>query len=517
MQPVRRSFLAALLCLAVVRPAAADVRLPSIFADHMVVQREQPVPVWGWAKAGEQVQAALAGQTKTATADADGRWKLTFDALPAGGPHELVVQGGNRLAIRDVLVGEVWLCSGQSNMAMTVNRALNYEEEQKAATNPQIRQFKVASTYAADPQEDCKGDWSICSAETVGGFSATAYFFAREIARVLQLPVGIVNSSVGGTPIDSWISESAQHDSAELRDLFAKVEASRQAFNAEEAKARYEQQLAKWRENAKAARAAGQQPPRAPQDPVAQFERKANLGGLFNGMIAPIIGYGFRGALWYQGEANSTPDKAAYYRHQLPLLVTDWRTRHGSGDFPFAWVQLPNFKGAGRNWPMVREAMLQATRLPHTGTAVTIDVGETGDIHPKNKQEVGRRLALWALATVYGKSGITLPPVVAGTKVENGTFIVTLQPADASLVQEAGQPDLRIAAIAGADRQWKPATVGVLSGGRLSFRSAEVPEPVAVRYLWSNDPRGGLIRTADGLPISPFRTDDWDAVTPFDQ
>lgn len=504
------------LLLAIVRTAPADVTLPAIFSDHMVLQRDRVNPIWGRASPGEMVTVKISSQSATATADADGRWSTSLGPLPAGGPHALTVTGRNSVTAQDILVGEVWLCSGQSNMAMTVNRAANFETEQAAANHSRVRQFKVAMQYAGDPQAECQGSWAVCSPQTVAGFSATAYFFARELSQTLQVPVGIVNASVGGTPIEAWISESAQRSSPELRESIAQLDASRAAFNPEQARAQYETRLAKWREDARAARAAGQTPPRAPQDPVAQFERKSNCGGLFNGMIAPVIGYGFRGALWYQGEANTIPEKAPLYQPQLELLVVDWRSRHTGEEFPFAWVQLPGFRGAGRNWPLVREAMLKATRLPNTGTAVTIDVGESSDIHPKNKQSVGKRLALWALTSVYGQSH-PLPPVrYAVESTAGGSVLVRAEPA-AALTVDDGEASIRFAAVAGVDRQWKPARVEIVDGGKLRFSSSEVPQPVAARYQWSNDPPARCIRVTGGLPISPFRTDDWDSVAPFDQ
>ncbi|MCA9053677.1 MAG: sialate O-acetylesterase, partial [Planctomycetaceae bacterium] len=506
------------LALGCVGVTQAEVRLPTIFSDHMVLQRDQEIPVWGWADAGEKVTVHLGDAEQTTAADDQGNWSLKLASRAAGGPHELVVQGENRIAIDDVWIGEVWLCSGQSNMAMTVNRAKDFETEQAAAELPRIRQFKVAATYAAEPQTDCKGEWVICSPQTVGGISATAFFFAREIERELKAPVGIINSSVGGTPIDSWISEDAQRESPDLRELFSQIEASRKNFDAVKEAARYEAQLSKWKEAAKAARAAGTPVPRAPRDPVAQFEKKANCGGLYHGKVAPFIRYGFRGALWYQGEANSTPERAGWYQHQLPLLVNDWRTRHGGGEFPFAWVQLPNYRGAGRNWPLVREAMLQATSTPNTGVAVTIDVGETADIHPKNKQEVGRRLALWAEREVYGEKRVPPVPQYAGHSAEGGAIVVKLRPQiDSRLLIPNEADDLAFAAVAGEDRTWKPAKVEAATGNSLRFSSPEVSNPVAVRYLWANDPQVEVIRTAAGLPISPFRTDDWDVTQPFDE
>ncbi|MFV0444284.1 MAG: sialate O-acetylesterase [Planctomycetaceae bacterium] len=515
-----------LSCAACTAVAMAEVKLPAIFSDHLVLQREQAIPVWGWAAAGEEIAVTLHGQTVKTKADPTGQWSLRLPAQEAGGPYELGVRGTNEITLSDVWVGEVWLCSGQSNMAMTVSRAQNVEAEQAAGNRPRIRQFKTGTAYSRQPKTDCKGEWTVCSSDTVGGFSATAYFFAREIEQRLDVPVGIINSSVGGTPIDSWISEAAQRESAALRPLFEQVDAQRNAFDPEQARTRYEQQLAKWKETAKAARAEGKQPPRAPQDPVAQFEKKANYGGLFNGMIVPVMDYGFRGALWYQGEANTTPEKAPYYAVQLPLLVQDWRARHDQGEFPFAWVQLPNFRGVGRNWPLVREAMFKAASLPETGVAVTIDVGERADIHPKNKQEVGRRLALWALADVYGRRVRRVPRPGKGHAVD-GAMEVDLTSSDTAVVVESFEPSLAIAAIAGKDQQWHPAKIEVSGGRKLRFSSSEVAEPVAVRYLWANDPPAAPVRMANGvpispittpevLPISPFRTDDWSQAEPFD-
>jgi sialate O-acetylesterase len=496
--------------------ARAEVKLPSIFSDHMVVQRDQPIPIWGWAAAGEKVTVTLGDKSTEAVAGADGKWSAKLAQQSSGGPLELRVKGtSNEVFVKDVLVGEVWLCSGQSNMAMAVNRALNFEQEQAAANHPRIRHFKVAGGASAEPREDCQGTWEVCSADTVGGFSATAYFFGREVQRATGVPVGLINSSVGGTPIDSWISQEAQQSDPNLKPLFETIAAAKKAVNTEAVKAKYEKDLAAWKEAAKQAKAAGQTPPRAPRDPIALAERKGDVGGLYNGMIAPVIAYGFRGAIWYQGEANSTPEKAGYYQFQLPLLVKDWRARHGGGDFPFGWVQLPNYGGAGRNWPVVREAMFKALAVPHTGMAVTMDVGETKDIHPKNKQEAGRRLAQWALADVYGQKVAGSGPRYSGYEVKDGKVLISFTQADGLALSNAPDSPL-VLAIAGADRQWKPAQ-GTIEGGKLVVSSPEVAAPAAVRYLWSNDPPAAPLKNGAGLLASPFRTDDWSEATPLDQ
>ncbi len=484
--------------------ALADVKLPAIFSDHLVLQRDAAVPVWGWAEPGEEVSVALGAQAKTTKADANGKWSVKLEPLAAGEGLTLTVKGKNTLTVQDVLVGEVWLGSGQSNMAMTVKGALNFEQEKSAANFPKIRMFTVKSGAAATVQDDCQGRWEVCSPETVGAFSATLFFCGREIHRALGVPVGLINSSVGGTPIESWISAEAQQASPELKAFFELQQKSEKLFDPVKAKAVYEKQLAAWKESAKQARAENQAPRPAPRDPVALRARKGNVGGLFNGKIAPLIPYAIRGVLWYQGEANSTSEKAPFYQYQLPLLVKDWRARWGA-DFPFAWAQLPNFDGGARDWPTVREAMLKTLALPKTGMGINIDIGEAKDIHPRNKQEAGRRLALWALGAVHGKQGATSGPLPAGHEIRGGTVVLKFLHTDGGLMAKEG--GLRGFVIAGEDKIWKPAQARI-DGGQVIVSHPEIPQPRAVRYAWENNPVGNLYNGA-GLPASPFRTDSW--------
>jgi len=486
--------------------ARADVRLPAIFSEHAVLQSDVAVPVWGWADAGEKVEVSIAGRTKSATPGADGKWMVNLEPLKADAkPMELIVKGKNTLTVKDVLVGEVWLGSGQSNMALQVSRAKDFEQEKAAANLPEVRMFTVSSGASAKAEDDCKGSWVVCSPETVGSFSAALFFFGREIHKVLGGPVGLIHSSVGGTPIESWIAPEAQKASPELRASFAMTNSADASFNAEEAKAKYEKALAKWKEDAQAAKAAGKPAPPSPRDPLAQRARKGNVGGLFNGKIAPLIPYAIRGALWYQGEANAGGGKAQLYQYQLPLLVTDWRKRWGC-EFPFAWVQLPNFSRPGDGWPLVREAMLKTLRLPKTGMAITIDIGEQKNIHPANKQDVGRRLSLWALGTVYGKKvESTSGPLPAGHEVRSSEFALKFSHADGGLAAKGGE--VKGFTIAGVDKQWKPAKARI-EGDKVIVSSDEVSKPVAVRYAWQDWPECNLTN-GTGLPASPFRTDDW--------
>ena len=491
------------LCLAacsLTSGAQAELRVARLFSEHAVLQAEKPLPIWGWATAGEDVTVELAGQTVKVKADAKGAWKATLAALKSGGPHTLTVSSASgKVTAGDILVGEVWLGSGQSNMAMTVSRSKDFAAEQKTANLPQIRHFNVQGNATATPAQDCQGQWVICTPETVGNFSATAYFFGREIHQVLKQPVGLINSSVGGTPIDSWIDASAQRSCKDLAPLLSK----KPAVDLEAAKASYERQKLAWQAAAKEARAKKQAVPRAPRDPVATLKRKADIGGLFNGKIAPLIPYAVRGFLWYQGEANSVPEKAPFYQHHLPLLVQDWRKRWGNEQLPFAWVQLPNFIGRGDGWCLVREAMAKTLRLPNTGMAVTIDVGDPKDIHPKNKQEVGRRLSLWALGSVYGKAGATSGPRYVSHEILGPHVVIKMSHADGGLVTKGEKGFV----ICGEDRQWKPASVK-LDGHKLFVSSTDVPKPVAVRYAWAEVPEVTLWNAA-GLPASPFRTDDF--------
>ncbi|MCX7048917.1 MAG: sialate O-acetylesterase [Candidatus Sumerlaeota bacterium] len=507
------SFMIFLLLAALAPLNAAEMKLAAVFSDHIVLQRDKPAPVWGWADQGEQITVEFAGQKKTATADAGGKWMVKLDAMPASAEaRTLVVRSAkeNRSAqANDVLVGEVWLGSGQSNMALTVSRARDFEAEKAAANQPLIRMFREESPAAKSPQPDGKGNWLVCSPETVGGFSATLYFFGRELRRELNVPVGLINSSVGGTPIESWIAAEAQAHAPELK---AAIEAGAKAdaeFDEAKAKADYEKALARWNEQVAKAKAAGQRSPRKPANPLEQRARKGAGGGLFNGKIAPLIPYAIRGAVWYQGEANANPAKGPLYQFQLPLLVTDWRARWGE-EFPFAWVQLPNYKRDGEGWMLVREAMLKTLRLPHTGMAIAIDIGESGNIHPQNKQEVGRRLALWALSEVYGKKvAATCGPLPSGNETRGAEMVISFTHAEGGLQAKGGE--LKGFVIAGEDRQWKIAQARI-EGAKVIVSNPEVKKPVAIRYAWEPDPVCNLVNGA-GLPASPFRTDDWPAAS----
>jgi len=508
MQAVRYRVLFCLSMALAFGTACADVRLPSLFSDHAVLQQGVAVPVWGWAEPGEDVTVTVAGQTKTVKAGADGAWRVTLGALKPGATLTLIVKGKNTLTVQDVLVGEVWLGSGQSNMAMTVNRSKDYEKEQAmAAAFPQIRMFTVERVVGKTPQTACKGQWVVCASNTVGAFSATAYFFGRDLHQKLQVPVGLINSSWGGTPVEAWTSADALAAVPAMKAVVDPwVAKTAQPWDEAKAMAAYDKQVATWKESVKKAKAAGKQVPRAPKKPVDPRLDSHYPANLYNGMIAPLVPYAIKGAVWYQGESNANDLTAALYGQQLEIMILDWRKQWGY-EFPYAWVQLPNYRASDRNWPLVREGMLQALKVPKTGMATTMDIGETADIHPKNKQDVGRRLAYWALGTVYGQKVASISgPLPAGHTVKGGEIVCAFKHADGGL--KAQGDALKGFVIAGADQKFVPASAKIV-GDTVVVSHPDVKVPVAVRYAWAADPGCNLFNGA-GLPASPFRTDTFE-------
>jgi len=501
-----------LLLVGLAAVAAADVTMPAMFADHMVLQREIAVPVWGWADAGEKVTVTLGDQTKTATADSDGKWSVRLAALDAGGPHTLQVKGNNAIEIGDVLVGEVWLGSGQSNMAMTVSRSANFDQEQAAANHPRLRMLTVDRVTADTPQDRCGATWQVCTPETVGGFSATAYFFGRELHRELDVPVGLINSSWGGTPVQAWTCVKAQQALAELKPMLDDWDNRIATYDPEAAKARYEKQLAGWKEKAAEAKAAGKQAPRRPRAPVDPKVSPHRPASLFNGMIAPLVPYTLRGAIWYQGESNAGGSAANLYGLQLATMIENWRQVWDQGDFAFEWVQLPNFRAPQQEpvetsgWVIVQEQMLKTLAVANTGMAITIDVGEADDIHPKNKQDIGKRLALWALGTTYGQDIVYSGPIYKSMCKQDGKIVLDFDHTGDGLVAKGGK--LKGFAIAGEDQEFVFADAEI-ADGKVVVSSPNVKNPVAVRYAWATNPDCNLHNSA-GLPASPFRTDAWE-------
>jgi sialate O-acetylesterase len=495
-------FLLFLVALSTVH-AAAEVRLPGLFCDNMVIQRGMWVPVWGWADPGEKVRVEFNGSSLSAVADSRGEWKVMLEPMTAGaGPYTMKVSGGNTVEINNVAVGEVWLCSGQSNMAMTVGRCLNAEQEAAGAVYPLIRQFQVKRGKALEPLDDVlpAGDqsswlnkWVPCSPSTVKSFSGTGYFFGREVHLTQGVPVGLIHSSWGGTAAEAWTRRCRLESDPELKGILQ----SWPGYNME--MDWLKKAYTKYTALADSARNADQPEP-------VYFNRPTVL---YNAMIAPLVPYAMRGVVWYQGEANAY--RTYQYRRLFPAMIENWRDDWGQGDFPFFFVQLVNYNEDSGTWPYLREAQTMTLSLPNTAMAVGIDIGERGDIHPKNKQEVGRRLALAARAKVYGEKLIYSGPLYRSITVEGSRCRITFDHAGEGLAAGGGGP-LEGFLVAGWDKKFVEAQATV-EGGQLVVWSESVAAPVAVRYAWEDSPeKCNLWNKVDGkpwLPASPFRTDDW--------
>jgi sialate O-acetylesterase len=466
----RASWIIASLLLAVgmAWPAAAEVKPHALFSDHMVLQQGIKVPVWGTASDGEEVTVKLGGQTKTATAK-DGKWQVTLEPLKPGQPQTLSISGQNRVEIKDVLVGEVWIASGQSNMQWSVAQSADAQATIAAADYPQIRLFTVPRQAAAEPQSDVNAKWAVCSPETIPGFSAVAYFFGKALQKQLNVPIGLISTNVGGTPAEAWTSRQGLLSQESLQGFVG-----------------------------------------SPADP----KNKNGATGLYNAMIHPLVPYAIRGAIWYQGESNAP--RAYQYRTLFPAMIADWRRVWGQGDFPFLFVQLAPFKAivdqpAESDWAELREAQLYtAQTVPNTAMAVITDVGAEKDIHPKQKEPVGQRLALAARALAYGEKDLVYSgPEFAKAEAKDGKMLLSFKHVGSGLVAKNGE--LRGFAIAGQDRKFVNADAKI-EGNKVVVSSPDVKQPVAVRYSWANFPLGNLWNK-EGLPATPFRTDEFPMIT----
>jgi sialate O-acetylesterase len=501
-----------------VAPAAGpvprtDVSLAPLFADHAVLQRDKPVPVWGRAGAGDAVTVSFHGQTVRAVAGPDGRWTASLAPMPASAePADLVVQGASTLTLHDVVVGEVWLCSGQSNMEFTVDdgafyQVRNHEREVAAANYPLIRQLKVERTVAAAPADSVKtSGWKPAVPANVGGFTAVGYFFARDIQRAIGVPIGIIDSPWGGTPVESWMSDEARRSTALSAVIDERWKKALSEWPPERV-AQYPAAMEAWRKAEENARATHTKNPLPWPPPPATADSPNLPGGLYNAMIAPLEPGAMRGILWYQGESNI--GHAGEYAELFKAMITSWRAGFRQGDLPFYFVQIANFgneeERADRGWARLREAQAGALSLPNTGMAVTVDIGEAQDVHPKNKQELGRRLALMARAQVYGVLPEFQGPAFAGAGREGAAMRVRFTHAGNELEARGGP--VTALEVAGADKVFHDAT-GVIDVDTLIVSCPDVPEPVAVRYAWTNAPRANLYGD-NGLPAAPFRSDAW--------
>jgi sialate O-acetylesterase len=517
----------------------------------MVLQRDLPVPIWGQAAAGEKITVEFGGQNASTVADAAGKWLVRFSPLPSSAePRTLAVQAENSIRLTDVLVGEVWLASGQSNMALPLSAAHNATEALAGATDPLLRFFTVQHATAAEPQTDLRGKWELTTPAAAKGFSAAAYFFARELRAKLGCPVAILHSSWGGTSAQTWLSlEALRRDppfTAHLKKWDESLAQHRAVLADPQRSLAYQQDLKQWQNDVapafnaamkdyNAGKSTGPKPvPVRPEpsnpDPIglpSPSARPSVPGVIYNAQIAPLAPFAMRGALWYQGEANGA--SGVEYRSLLPRLIGDWRARWGQGDFPFFIVQLPGWNHDPKpapfhDWPWLREAQaLTARNTPGAALAVTIDLGNPNDVHPKDKLDVGHRLALLARRVVYGEAIAASGPMFRAVTFTGPSARVTFNEVGTGLVigeapwhADGTEPlptdRLLGFSLAGADQEWHDADARI-EGDRVIASSSAVSAPVAVRYAWANSPRCNLYNR-DGLPAAPFRSDDWPLPAP---
>ncbi|HAA87481.1 MAG TPA: sialate O-acetylesterase [Verrucomicrobiales bacterium] len=461
----------------------ADVKLPNVIGSGMVLQRDMAVPVWGWAEVGEEVTVSFAGQTKKTTAGDDGKWMIKLDSLKANAKGStLTISGNNKINLDNVLVGEVWICSGQSNMEWAIRQSMNPKEEAAAANYPQIRLFNVPGhTVSPLPKDEGAGQWQVCEPNSANNFSAVGYFFGRRLHKDLKVPVGLIGSNWGGTRIEPWTTLAGFESVPELSKI---------------------------------------------ADQVKNYKQDTRVGGgqpsaIYNSMVHPLTPFAMRGGIWYQGESNG--NEGITYYQKKHALVNGWRKAFQNKDLAFYWVQLANFQKesdkpeGGDGWAKLREAQTKALDIPGTGMAVITDIGAANDIHPKNKQDVGWRLAQWALHQTYGqKNLVPSGPLYKSHKVEGNKIRLSFDHAGSGLIvgkktgleptEEVKDGKLEHFSISGKDNKWVWADARI-DGQTVVVESKEVSEPVAVRYGFTMNPAKANLYNKEGLPAGPFRTD----------
>ena len=492
--------------------AYADVKLPNVFGDHMVLQQGQKNKVWGMAEPGESVTVSIEKQSQKATSEADGTWSVMLDPIPVGGPYEMTVKGKNEIKFTDILVGEVWVCSGQSNMQWTVNQSNDPDLEKLAAKFPKIRMINFPRVGSQEVKwTHDKSTWMVCTPQTVGDFSAVGYFFARQLHQSLDVPIGMINNAWGGSACEAWIRRDLLSADAKYKPLM-----DRWADN----ETKFSQKITELatKIDGLAAKSDGLSDEQKKELESAKKERDGLQGQLagnhrpaniYNGVLKSHLGYGIKGAIWYQGESNA--ERAYQYRDLFPLMIKSWRDEWKQGDFPFYWVQLADFKAeetqpSESSWAELREAQtMTMSRLPKTGQAVIVDIGEGKDIHPKNKVDVARRLARWALAKDYGVNIAYKSPQFKSIEFKGKTAIVTFDNVDGGWRPfDVNEP--RGFTIAGEKTDFVAAKAKILPDNTIEVSAESISAPVAVRYGWADNPVVNMFNGA-GLPMTPFRTD----------
>ncbi|MCU0709127.1 MAG: sialate O-acetylesterase [Pirellula sp.] len=497
---VHRLVLASGLALSgITSTVIAETKLPNIFSDGMVLQQGQPNKIWGRDYPGQAITIAIGDQQLTTTADASGNWEAKLPAFPVGGPHLLTVAGSSAKIVRDVLVGEVWICSGQSNMQWSVAASNDPDLERLSANYPKIRMINFPQVGVQEPiwSHDDR-TWQVCTPETVNGFSAVGYYFARQIHQTTGVPIGMINNAWGGSACEAWINRDVLNSESRFQQLMDGWKTREARFQELTGKTGRSEEEEKELKNLAGA--------------MGGNSRPANI---YNGVLKSHLGYGIRGAIWYQGESNA--GRAYQYRELFPLMIQNWRKEWGQGEFPFYWVQLADFMAEKSEpgdsaWAELREAQtMTMDRLANTGQAVIIDIGEGKDIHPMNKVDVGRRLARWALAKEYNIPIEYQSPRYASMQEDGDGIVLTF-----NHIPNGWRPfdvnEPRGFTIAGEDKKFYPAVAKILDGGKIRVSSPSVSKPMAVRYAWADNPVCNMYSRA-GLPLTPFRTDDWPGVT----
>lgn len=475
------------------------VALPNVFGDHMVLQRDQANPVWGTGDVGEAVTVSIGEQTHSTVTGPDGKWRITLDSLSLGEPLVLVVQGENTIQIEDVLVGEVWICSGQSNMNFRLMKADQGDLDIATANCPEVRLLRVPNKGTPIPQDDFVGEWKVATPSSVKYFSAIGYLFANRIHRAVQVPVGIIDNSWSGAAAEAWVPREVLDAAGGFENTLAGMDAKVAAYTDEmhaEAMATYKQ----WRADGK--------PAPHQREPRDYRYGNARAGNIFNGMMYPIMGYGIRGVIWYQGESNG--GRGEEYGRLFPLLITNWRDAWQQGDFSFYWSQLADFgpssgPKAGRGWATLRESQTKTLSLPNTGEAVILDAGEGRDVHPRNKAIVADRLARIALARDYGFELDYQSPRFSSMEVGEGSILLSFDHVSTEGLYAFDTEKVVGFSIAGADMTFVEAVAEIVGKDQVKVSSLLISDPVAVRYGWANNPVVNLQDKKNALPVTPFQ------------
>jgi sialate O-acetylesterase len=500
----------------------AELSVPHFFSDHMVLQRERPAAIWGKATPGAEIKITFKNQSATTQTGADGKWRTQIQTGPADatGATLTITTGTDKIQIADVLVGEVWFASGQSNMFYTMNRSPEYAGLIAESKHPALRMFNAPLVTATENQDDIEGTWQTTTPETTPGFSAVAFFFARKLHLELGIPVGVIKSAWGGKPVETFTSREALNTLPATKALVDATLKDAASYDQAKADAAYATKLEQWKTTMAAAK--GKSPeerkrlPKKPDAPKPPLLTEGKPGVLFASMIHPFAGYTMRGAIWYQGEGNAKAG-AVPYDQTLPLMINDWRKRWND-EFSFYYVQLASYHapstapGTPDSWALTQDRMrLVLNTTPKTGMAITNDVGEANDIHPKNKKDPGERLARWALAKDYGQNLTYSGPLFQSSQTLDNAIRVTFDQCGTGLKSRDGSP-LKRFEIAGPDKTWHWADAKIDGTDSVLVSSPQVQQPAAVRYAWAANPEGANLVNSEGLPTSVFRTDDWDDV-----